>query len=92
MSQLTHLSFDNILMVHRNHVRLRGRNDYYSYYDFICLDAKAPKWLCLQYPNTDVPNNLGLALTSISIDAKDFVSTSVNKVGITADNSIVLKK
>ena len=92
MSQLTHLSFDNILMVHKNHVRLRDRNNCHSYYDFICLDAKSPKWLCIQYPNTDVPNNLGLALTSISIDAKDFVSTSVSKVGITADNGIVLKR
>lgn len=79
-------------MVHKNHVRLRDRNDCRSHYDFICLDAKTPKWLCIQYPNTDVPNNLGLALTSISIDAKDFVSTSISKVGITADNSIVLKR
>lgn len=48
---------------------------------------KPPKWLCIQYPN-----NLGLALTSISIDAKDFVSTSVNRLGIAADNGIVLKR
>ena len=37
---------------------------------------KPPKWLCIQYPN-----NLGLALTS---DAKDFVSTSVNRLPIMA--------
>ena len=65
--------FGKVLQIHKNHVRLQGYLNS-MVYDFVCIDGSNAGWLCLQFQCKDIPKNLGLALTALTINAKTYLA------------------
>jgi len=73
MSKILDDDYGKIIQIHKNHVRLQGYLNS-TMYDFICIDGSKAEWLCLQYQDRQVPKNLGLALTALTINAKTYLA------------------
>jgi len=76
MSKILFDDFGKIIQIHKNHVRLQGKNNY-TMYDFVCIDGGKSEWLCLQYSDRRVPKELGLALTALTINAKTYFADNL---------------
>lgn len=74
MTKLVDLKFDNVLEVHKNHVRLK-KFESNEFVDFIIVGEN--RWIALQYPNQLISNNLNSALTSITISATEYLAETL---------------